>query len=122
MPAKKKKEENTLLKEILNELSEAKAQDIVVMDLKGIDGPVCDYFVVCSGSSNTHVGAIASRVEKEVSRRAAEKPWHVEGTGNQQWVLMDYCDVVVHVFQPQWREFYDLEGMWGDAEITRIPA
>ena len=109
-----------LLSAILHELSEIKARDIVLMDLRGIESAVCSYFVVCTGNSSTHVSSIVGVVERQVSRTVGERPWHVEGTDNSQWVLMDYADIVVHVFQENTRRFYDLESLWGDARITRI--
>ena len=109
---------DTLLSAILHELSQIKARDIVLMDLRGIESAVCSYFVVCTGNSSTH--AIAGQVEKQVSRTTGERPWHVEGADNAQWVLMDYADIVVHVFQEATRQFYDLESLWGDAKVTRI--
>lgn len=109
-----------LLSAILHELSEIKARDIVLMDLRRIESAVCSYFVVCTGNSSTHVSSIVGVVERQVSRTVGERPWHVEGTDNSQWVLMDYADIVVHVFQENTRRFYDLESLWGDARITRI--
>lgn len=111
---------DTLLSAILHELSEIKARDIVLMDLRGIESTVCSYFVVCTGNSSTHVNSVAGQVEKQVSRTVGERPWHVEGAGHAQWILMDYSDIVVHVFQEAARQFYDLESLWGDAKITRI--
>ncbi len=111
---------DTLLSAILHELSQIKAHDIVLMDLRGIESAVCSYFVVCTGNSSTHVHSIAGQVEKQVSRTTGERPWHVEGADNAQWVLMDYADIVVHVFQEATRQFYDLESLWGDAKVTRI--
>ena len=109
-----------LLSAILHELAEIKARDIVLMDLRGIESAVCSYFVICTVTSSTHVASITGFVEKQVSRSLKERPWHVEGADNAQWVLMDYADIVVHVFQEQTRGFYDLESLWGDAAITRI--
>ena len=109
-----------LLSALLHELSEVKARDIVVMDLRGIESAVCSYFVVCTGNSSTHVSSIVGVAERQVSRVTGQRPWHVEGTDNAQWVLMDYSDIVVHVFQENTRQFYDLESLWGDARIVRI--
>lgn len=109
-----------LLSAILHELSEIKAHDIVLMDLRGIESAVCSYFIICTGNSSTHVNSIVGFVEKQVSRSLKERPWHVEGAENSQWVLMDYSDIVVHVFQESTRQFYDLESLWGDAKTTRI--
>ncbi len=78
------------------------------------------YFVICNGTSNTHVNAISGIVQKQVSKLTKEKPWHIEGENNAEWILLDYVNVVVHVFQKQIREFYDIESLWGDAKITTI--
>ena len=75
---------------------------------------------VCSANSNTQVAAIAGNVEKKVRNDLQERPWHVEGTENALWVLVDYVSVVVHIFQKQTREYYDIEELWGDAKITKI--
>ncbi|MBQ1969057.1 MAG: ribosome silencing factor [Flavobacteriales bacterium] len=117
---KKKPTTDVLLTEILHQLSEIKAKDITIMDMREIDGAVCSYFVLCTGGSTTHVRSIAGAVEKEVSRSLKEHPWHVEGTSSSTWVLMDYADVVVHVFEEHTRAFYDIESLWGDAHITHL--
>ncbi len=109
-----------LVTEIIREAENIKAQDIVLMDLRGIENTVCDYFIICSGTSNTHVAAIASAIEKEVSKTTKEKPWHVEGAQVAEWILLDYIHVVVHIFQEPVRKHYDIEGLWGDAGITHI--
>ncbi|MDD4820089.1 MAG: ribosome silencing factor [Flavobacteriales bacterium] len=117
---KKKTSTDALLTEVLHQLGEIKAKDIVLMDLRDIESAVCSYFIVCTGGSSTHVASISGFVEKEVSRSLKEKPWHVEGADNAQWVLIDYSDIVVHVFQESTRAFYDIESLWGDAKITHI--
>ncbi|MFN4027484.1 MULTISPECIES: ribosome silencing factor [Flavobacterium] len=118
-----KKAVNTdvLLASIIKGIEEVKGNDIDILDLREIDTAVCDYFVICNGTSNTQVNAIVNSIQKLVSKELKDKPWHVEGTDNGEWVLMDYVDVVVHVFQKQIREFYNIEGLWGDAQITSIP-
>ena len=90
------------------------------MDLRDIENTVCRYFVVCTGSSNTHVSAIVSAIKKTVSKELEEKPFHTEGNENAEWVLIDYINVVVHVFQKQIREYYNIEELWGDAKTTKI--
>src|SRR5699024_8442991 len=97
-------------------------QDVTVLDLREIDSAVCDYFIICNGTSNTHVNAIVGSVQKTVSKEIKEKPWHIEGAENGEWVLMDYVDVVVHVFQKHIREYYDLESLWGDAKTVSVEA
>jgi ribosome-associated protein len=109
-----------LITAILKAIDEIKAEDIQLLDLRDIENTVCDYFIICTGTSNTHVNAISGIVQKQVSKITHEKPWHVEGEGNAEWILLDYVNVVVHVFQKQIREFYDIESLWGDAKITPI--
>ncbi|MCB9187178.1 MAG: ribosome silencing factor [Flavobacteriales bacterium] len=116
---KKSREANTeqLVEEIINGLREKKGKDIVTLDLRKINSSVTDFFVLCTGDSNTHVNALAGSVEEEVRKAIKDKPWHVEGTSNGEWVLMDYVNVVVHIFQREIREHYNLEGLWADAEL-----
>lgn len=111
-----------LVQEIVEGMQDRKAEKIVVLDLRAIENSICDFFVISEGNSNTQVKAIADRVEERVREEIKEKPWHVEGTSTAEWVLMDYVTVVAHVFQRKTREFYDLEGLWGDAQISEIPA
>jgi len=105
---------------ILQGIEDVKGHDIVLLDLREIENTVCDYFIICNGTSNTQVNAIVGSIQKTVSKAIKDKPWHVEGQDNSEWVLMDYVNVVVHVFQKQIREFYDIEGLWGDAKFTEI--
>lgn len=105
---------------IIDGVEDVKGVEINLLDLREIDNTVCDFFIICNGTSNTHVNAIVSSVQKKVSKAIKTKPWHVEGTDNSEWVLMDYVDVVVHVFQRHIRERYDIEGLWGDAKFTAI--
>lgn len=105
---------------ILSGIEEVKGVDINLLDLREIENTVCDYFIICNGTSNTHVNAIVSSIQKTVSKAIKDKPWHVEGSDNAEWVLMDYVNVVVHVFQKHIREFYDIEGLWGDAKVTMV--
>jgi len=103
---------------ILQGIDEVKGNDISLLDLREIENTVCDYFIICSGTSNTHVNAITGSIQKTVSKAIKDRPWHVEGEDNAEWVLMDYVNVVVHVFQKHVREFYDIEGLWGDAKFA----
>jgi ribosome-associated protein len=116
----KKENLDQLITHIIQGIEEVKGDDIQIIDLRELENTVCDYFIVCSGNSNTQVNAIESSVRKEVSKALHDKPWHVEGLENSQWVLMDYVNVVVHVFQKQIREYYDIESLWGDAKITSV--
>ena len=117
-----KKPVNTdeLISVIIKGIDDVKGDDIQLLDLRKIENTVCDYFIICSGSSNTQVNAITGSIQKLVSKELKDKPWHVEGQNNSEWILMDYVNVVVHVFQKHIREFYDIESLWGDAKITEI--
>lgn len=117
---KKAVNSDVLLTHIIKGIEEVKGNDIDILDLRDIDTAVCDYFIICTGNSNTQVNAIVNSIQKTVSKTLKDKPWHVEGTDNGEWVLMDYVNIVVHVFQKQIREFYNIEGLWGDAKITSI--
>ncbi|PCJ92688.1 MAG: ribosome silencing factor [Flavobacteriaceae bacterium] len=117
---KTKASADELITLILHGIEEVKGNDTNLLDLRKIENTVCDYFIICSGTSNTHVSAIVSSIQKTVSKSIKDKPWHVEGLENAEWVLMDYVNVVVHVFQKHIREFYDIEGLWGDAKVTKI--
>ena len=117
---KKEVSTDVLLAGIIKGIEEVKGNELDILDLREIDTAVCDYFVICTGTSNTQVNAIVNSVQKIVSKEFKEKPWHVEGTENGEWVLMDYVSIVVHIFQKEPREYYNIEGLWGDAKITRI--
>lgn len=101
-------------------MQEVKGNDIHVMDMRGLSHAMADYFVVCHGNSNTQVKAIADSVERETFKLCNEHPFHVEGLKNAHWVLMDYVNVVVHIFDKDSRAFYALEDLWADAESKRI--
>lgn len=105
---------------VIKGIEEKKGEDITVLDLRNIDHSVTDFFVICHANSNTQVNAIADSVEDMVQKTLQDKPWHMEGNANAEWILIDYVNVVVHVFQRDMREQYDLEGLWGDAEIKKI--
>jgi len=117
---KKLKESQLLLDAAIEGLQKTKGENIVCINLKGIENAVCEYFIICSGTSNTHVSALAGSVEKEIRKALQEKPWHSEGFGSSEWVLLDYVNVVIHIFQEEARDFYNLEGLWADAEISKI--
>jgi len=119
---KKKTNNDQLITEILKGIEDVKGADIQLFDLREIENTVTDYFIICTGNSNTQVSAISGSVQKIVSKELHEKPWHIEGEANAEWILMDYVNVVVHIFQKQTREFYDIESLWGDAKITEISA
>jgi len=109
-----------LISVIINGIEDVKGQNINILDLRDIENTVCDYFIICEGTSNTQVNAIVNSIQKKVSKETKDKPWHIEGSDNAEWVLMDYVNVVVHVFQKHIREYYDIESLWGDAKTTEI--
>ena len=112
---------NTLITNIIAGIEKAKGTDITIMDLREVENTVCDYFILCNGSSNTQVAAISGAIQRIVSQADEHQhPWHVEGEANAEWVLIDYVDVVVHIFQTRLRAHYDLEGLWGDAKIINL--
>ena len=114
-------ETKELVKRIVEGIQEKKGKDIVVADLTGTDNTVCKYFVICEGNTPTQVAAIADSVSDYVRINAGEKPIAVEGMRVARWVAMDYSDVLVHVFVPEERDFYNLENLWADAQLTEIP-
>lgn len=109
-----------LVDAIVHGMEEVKANDIVVMDLRKVSNALSDFFVVCHGSSNTQVKAIADSVEKETFRILNDEPAHSEGERNATWILMDYVNVIVHIFSKDARDFYALEDLWADASVKRI--
>ena len=117
---KQKVSTDQLVTHIIKGIEEIKGQDIQILDLREIENTVCDYFIICNGTSNTQVNAIVGSIQKTVSKALKEKAWHIEGRDNAEWVLMDYVHIVVHVFQKHIREFYDIEGLWGDAKTVKI--
>lgn len=117
---KKKSYAETVVQSIARGMQEKKAREIVILDLRSIQGAASDFFVICHGDSNTQVDAIARSVEDAVFEDLKENPAHVEGFKNAQWVLIDYISVVAHVFQPEPRQFYGLENCWGDAVATQV--
>ena len=117
---KEKTNVDQLITLIIAGIEEVKGKEITILDLREIENTVCDYFIVCEGTSNTQVNAIVNSIQKQVSKNSKDKPWHIEGTDNAEWVLLDYVNVVVHVFQKHIREYYDIESLWGDAKTTQI--
>lgn len=105
---------------IVKGMQEKKALDIVVMDLREVKNAVADYFVICSGSSDKQLKAIADSIDDEVFKALKENPWHAEGKHNKEWMLLDYITVVAHIFKKDKRQFYALEKLWGDADLKHI--
>jgi len=118
---KKKAETSDLLTEIIIKgIQDKKGKNIVSLNLKNIQYAVTDYFIVCHGTSITQVQAIAESIEDEVREAIGVKPWHKEGVVNAEWILLDYFNVVVHIFQENTRNFFQIENLWADAEIIQI--
>jgi ribosome-associated protein len=107
-----------LVNAIVEGIQEVKGKDIVHLDLRDVQNTVCDHFIICHGDSATQVEAISGSVQKFAREKAGEKPWHTEGERNSEWILMDFVDVVVHIFHRDKRSFYALEDLWGDAART----
>ncbi len=107
-----------LVDAIIDGMQERKAKNITIINLTGIENSVSDFFVICDADSKTHVEAIADSVDEVVLKTTNEQPFHAEGFENAEWILMDYINVVVHVFQKEVRDYYNLEALWADAEIT----
>ncbi len=106
-----------LVETIVEAMDDVKAEQIRILDLRDLENAICDYFVVCQANSDTQVKAISNRIEQKAREDLNEKPWHVEGRDTGEWVLMDYVSCAAHIFKPESRKFYDLEGLWGDAKI-----
>ncbi|HYX07476.1 MAG TPA: ribosome silencing factor [Bacteroidales bacterium] len=109
-----------LAKTIVTGIQERKGKNIVKINLSKIKNIFTDYFVICSGDSNTHVRAISESIEKEVKENLGMDSYHKEGVENSFWVLLDYGNIIVHIFQPETRDFYNLEELWADGEIENI--
>ncbi|MEQ8239133.1 MAG: ribosome silencing factor [Cyclobacteriaceae bacterium] len=105
---------------VVQGMLDKKATNIVVMDLKNVKNAIADYFILCSGNSDTQIDAISESIEEVVFKNQKENPWKREGRENKEWILIDYVDVVAHVFNKDKRVFYGLDELWGDAEMTYI--
>ena len=122
MPRAKKISESELLcRAIVEGMQENKAKEIVVLDLRHLSSAVCDFFVVCSGESSTQVDGISNAVTRFTRKNLKEKPWHIEGKTNSEWILLDYISVVAHIFYKDARHFYQIEDLWSDAKREDIP-
>lgn len=115
-----KAQTTSLLDAIVEGMQEKKAKNITVINLTGLENRVADYFVICDADSGTHVNAIADTLEESVMKKTGEKPYHSEGHQNAEWILIDYVNIVAHVFIRETREFYNIEGLWADGKITTI--
>ena len=110
-----------IVRSAIEGVSDIKGETLLLLDLRGLDNAVCDFFIVAEAQSTTQVNAMADAVHKRVREEANDKPWHVEGAQQSEWVLMDYVSTVVHLFQREARAFYDLEGLWADAPSVALP-
>ena len=117
---KKQSNADVLITTIISGIEDVKGKDTTILDLRELENTVCDYFIICEGTSNTQVNAIVNAIQKKVSKELKDKPFNIEGEDNAEWVLMDYVNIVVHVFQKHIREYYDIESLWGDAKTTII--
>jgi ribosome-associated protein len=109
--------EQLLIEAIVEGVRRKKGEEIVKLDLSSLGGTECNHFIVCHGNSNTQVEAIARSVEETVEEITGENVWHTDGYRNAQWILLDYSNIMVHVFQKEYRSHYDLESLWADAKI-----
>ena len=107
-----------LAKSIIEAIDDKKGKDIVTLDLRGFDGAICDMFVVCNADSTTQVGAICDGVEEKVHKDCEEWPVRIQGKENALWIVMDYGNIMVHIFQTEMRDYYRLEDLWADANLT----
>lgn len=114
-------ETEELVKQITEGIQEKKGRDIVVANLTATDNSVCKYFVICEGNTPTQVSAIADSISDYIRNNTGIKPIGIEGLRNARWVVMDYGDVLAHIFVPEDRAFYNLENLWADAHLTEIP-
>lgn len=120
MKAKKNISSEALKEAIIKGMQEVKASDIVCIDLREVHSAVTDFFVICHGNSSTQVEAISKSVIETALNDLQQKPWHQEGKANAEWILLDFVDVVAHVFYSEAREFYNIEGLWADAPTEKI--
>ena len=112
---------NELVKKIIEGIQDKKGQKIVVADLTEIEDTICNYFVICQGNSHSQVSVITDSIWDSVHKATGDKPLAIDGFRNAQWIAMDYSDVLVHIFLPEVREFYNIENLWADAKLTSIP-
>ena len=111
-----------ILQNIIHGIQEKKGKNISTISLKGVTGAICDYFVICEGNTPTQVSALAESIEKIVKEGTKESPIRIQGRQQSEWIAMDYGDIIVHVFVPVLRSYYNLELLWEDAILTRIPS
>ena len=110
-----------VIEQIIEGIQDKKGKEIVIVDMLKLGNSICDYFVICQGNSPTQVSAITDSIEDTVRVNCGRKPYAVDGLRNAQWVAMDYGVILVHIFLPDTRKFYDIEHLWADATVTTIP-
>jgi len=115
---KKKKNTDKIVEVIIEGIQEVKGQHILELDLRGLDVSICDKFIICHGGSSTQVDAIGDKVQEFTRKKLGQKPWKTSGYENCEWIILDYFDIIVHIFQREKREVYNLEELWSDAKIT----
>ncbi len=106
---------------IVEGMQENKAKDITVIDLRDISNAICDFFVVCSGESKTQIDGISQSIQRFTRKELKEKAWHVEGERDADWILVDYVNIVAHIFTREARDYYEIEELWADAKIKHVP-
>jgi ribosome-associated protein len=111
---------NELKAAIIKAIDDKKGENIISIELGKLENSITDYFIICNAQSNTQVNAISDGIEKDVRNKLKQRPWHIEGRDNAQWIVMDYSSIIVHIFQTPYREFYKLEELWADAPIEKI--
>ena len=111
---------NELKTAIIAAIEDKKGENIVTIEIGKIENSICDYFIICNAQSNTQVNAISEGIEKDIRTKLKQRPWHIEGRDNSQWIVMDYSSIIVHIFQTPYRDFYKLEELWADAPIEQI--
>ncbi len=114
-------ETKVLLEKIKEGIQEKKGKNIVIADLTDIEDTICNYFIICNGNSPSQVMAITDSIKEYVREKTGVKPFAIDGLKNAQWVAIDYSDIIAHIFLPEQRDFYNLEHLWADAKLTRIP-
>lgn len=120
MGVEKKQNQEAFVDYIIEGIKEKKGKEIISINLSKLENAVCRYFIICHGDSNTQVSAIAQWVEHFLEEKINERVQRKQGMENAQWVLLDYVDVVVHIFQKEYRDFYNLEGLWADGLVEYI--
>ena len=110
-----------VIEQIIEGVQEKKGKEIVVVDMLELGNSICDYFVICQGNSPAQVSAITDSIADMVREKCGKKPYAIDGLRYAQWVAMDYGDILVHIFLPDVRKFYDIEHLWADAKLTVVP-